>query len=195
VRELCNPRVRLCLWWRSSLLPLLHPPHAAPLVLLIVSHTHKVHDSRTPARIGMHTDLAARLKNSRETEQRFRTILQQRTGNVAEVLQVEEETARVRGDIERLEAEQKAFEHRVDFATVELQLTAEYRAQLNPPAASLSTRVHNAFVAGYRDTSETVLGIVPFFAEYGPALLIWLMTLVFPVIVVWRRYRKALAAV
>lgn len=41
--------------------------------------------------------------------------------------------ARVRGDIERMEAEQKALEHRVDyvdFATVELQLTAEYRAQL-----------------------------------------------------------------
>jgi hypothetical protein len=43
---------------------------------------------------------------------------------------VEEEMARVRGDIERMEAEQKALEHRVDFATVELQLTAEYRAQL-----------------------------------------------------------------
>ena len=142
-----------------------------------------------------HTDLVARLKNSRETEQRFRTILQQRTGNVVEVLQVEEGIARVRGDIERMEAEQKALEHRVDFATVELQLTEEYKAQLNPPAASVSTRVHNAFVAGYRNASETLLGILLFFAEYGPALLIWLMILVLPVIFVWRRYRKALAAV
>jgi hypothetical protein len=142
-----------------------------------------------------HTDLVARLKNSRETEQRFRTILQQRTGNVVEVLQVEEGIARVRGDIERMEAEQKDLEHRVDFATVELQLTEEYKAQLNPPAASVSTRIHNAFVAGYRNASETVLGIVLFFAEYGPALLIWLMILVLPVIVVWRRYRKAFAIV
>jgi hypothetical protein len=142
-----------------------------------------------------HTDLAARLKNSRETEQRFRTILQQRTGNVVEVLQVEEGIARVRGDIESMEAEQKALEHRVDFATVELQLTEEYKAQLNPPAASVSTRIQNAFVAGYCNASETVLGIVLFFAEYGPALLIWLMILVLPVIFVWRRYRKALATV
>jgi len=142
-----------------------------------------------------HTDLVARLKNSRETEQRFRTILQQRTGNVVEVLQVEEGIARVRGDIERMEAEQKALEHRVDFATVELQLTEEYKAQLNPSAASVSTRIHNAFVAGYRNASETVLGIALFFAEYGPALLIWLMILVLPVIFVWRRYRKALATV
>jgi hypothetical protein len=50
-------------------------------------------------------------------------------------------------------------------------------------------------VAGYRNASETVLGILLFFAEYGPALLIWLMILVLPVIFVWRRYRKALAAV
>jgi hypothetical protein len=142
-----------------------------------------------------HTDLVARLKNSRETEQRFRTILRQRTGNVVEVLQVEEGVARVRGEIERMEAEQKALEHRVDFASVELQLTEEYKAQLNPPAASVSTRVHNAFVSGYRNTSETALGIVLFFAEYGLALLIWLVVLGLPVIFVWRRYRKTLTTV
>ena len=139
-----------------------------------------------------HADLVARLKNSRETEQRLRTILEERTGKVVEVLQVEQEIARVRGDIERMEAEQKALEHRVDFATVDLQLTEEYKAQLNPPAASVSTRIRNALVAGYRNASEMVLGIVLFFAEAGPTLLIWLVILVLPVIFVWRRYRRAL---
>jgi hypothetical protein len=38
-----------------------------------------------------------------------------------------------------------------------------------------------------------VLGIVLFFAEYGPALLIWLVILVLPIIFVWWRYRKAVA--
>jgi len=137
-----------------------------------------------------HADLVARLKTSRETEQRFRAILQQRTGKVSEVLQVEEGIARVRGDIERMEAEQKDLEHRVNFATVELQLTEEYKAQLNPPAASISTRLHNAFVSGYHDASETVLGIVLFCAENGPTLLIWLAILAVPFILVWRRYRK-----
>jgi hypothetical protein len=140
-----------------------------------------------------HTDLLARLKTSRETEERFRAILAQRTGKLADVLQVEEEIARVRGDIERMEAEQKDLERRVSFATVELQLTEEYRAQLNPPAASVSTRIYNAFVKGYHDASETILGIVFFFAENGPTLLIWLAILALPAILVWRRYRKALA--
>lgn len=142
-----------------------------------------------------HADLIARLKTSRETEQRFRDILQQRTGKLSEVLQVEEGIARVRGDIERMEAEQKDLEHRVNFATVELQLTEEYRAQLNPPAASVSTRIYNGLVAGYHSASETVLGIVIFFAENGPTLLIWLAILGLPVILIWRRYRKALAGI
>jgi hypothetical protein len=142
-----------------------------------------------------HADLVARLRTSRETEQRFRAILQQRTGKLSEVLQVEEGIARVRGDIERMEAEQKDLEHRVNFATVELQLSEEYRAQLNPPAASVSTRIYNALIAGYHGASETVLGIVIFFAENGPTLLIWFIILGLPTIFIWRRYRKALAKV
>jgi DNA-binding transcriptional regulator YhcF (GntR family) len=54
-----------------------------------------------------HADLVARLKNSRETEQRLQAILQQRTGKISDVLAVEQEIARVRGEIEQMEAEQK----------------------------------------------------------------------------------------
>jgi hypothetical protein len=141
-----------------------------------------------------HFDLVARLKTSRETEQRFRAILQQRTGKLSDVLEVEQEIARVRGDIETMEGEQKELEHRVSFATVALQLTEEYKAQLNPPAASISTRIYNAFVDGYHNASETVLGAVIFFAESGPTILIWVAVLALPAIFVWRRYRGKLAA-
>jgi hypothetical protein len=50
-------------------------------------------------------------------------------------------------------------------------------------------------VAGYHNASETVLGILLFFAEYGPTLLLWLVILVLPVILVWRRHRRMLAAI
>jgi anti-sigma factor ChrR (cupin superfamily) len=137
-----------------------------------------------------HSDLVARLKNSRDTEQRLRDILQRRTGKLSDVLEVEQEISRVRGEIEEMESEQKALEHRVDFSGVELQLTEEYKAQLNPPAPSVSTRIHNAFVAGYRNASETLLGILLFFAENVPTLLIWLAILAGPVVLIWRRYRR-----
>jgi Domain of unknown function (DUF4349)/Putative zinc-finger len=138
-----------------------------------------------------HADLVARLKNSRETEQRLQAILQQRTGKIKDVLAVEQEIARVRGEIEQMEAEQKSLEHRVDFATIALKLTEEYKAQLNPQSPSISTRFHNAFVAGYRDAVESVVSILLFFAGYGPSLIIWL-ALLFPAAwLLWRRWRRS----
>ena len=137
-----------------------------------------------------HTDLVARLKTARETEGRLRGILQQRTGRISDVLEVEQEIARVRGEIESMEAQQQAMEHRVDFASVELQLTEVYKAPLNSPDDSVGARINNAFVAGYHNAKETLLGFVLFFEEYGPALLIWLVILSLPVIVFWRRYRR-----
>jgi hypothetical protein len=92
-----------------------------------------------------------------------------------------------------MEAEQKSLEHRVDFATVDLRLAEEYKAQLNSPSPSISTRLHNALVAGYRAAVETVVGIILFFAEVGPSLLVWLIVL-FPIAwLFWRRWRRGYA--
>jgi hypothetical protein len=136
-----------------------------------------------------HADLVARLKNSRETEERLRAILQQRTGKIDEVLQVEEEIARVRGEIEQMEAEQEALEHRVDFASVQLELSEVYKAQLNSAGGSAANRMENALVAGLHHAAESLLGIFLFLAEFGPAILIWLAILGVPAWLVWRRYR------
>jgi hypothetical protein len=106
------------------------------------------------------------------------------------VLQVEEGIARVRGDIERMETEQKGLEHRVDFATIDIQLNEEYKAQLNPPSASVSNRIRNAFVAGLRDGAAMLLGILLFLEEAIPTLLIWLAILAIPGFFLWRRYRR-----
>jgi hypothetical protein len=136
-----------------------------------------------------HADVAARLKTARETEERFRAILQQRTGKISDVLEVEQSIARLRGEIESMEAEQKTLEHRVDFASVEIQLAEEYKAQLSSPN-SVSTRIYNAFVAGYHNATETLLGFLLFFEEYGPSLVIWLVILALPILLVWRRYKR-----
>ncbi len=137
-----------------------------------------------------HADLVARLNNARETEQRLRAILQQRTGKVEEVLQVEEQISSTRGEIERMEAEQKALEHRVDFATVQLQLVEEFKAQFVPPATSVGTRMHNSFVTGMDNAGSSILGILLFFEEYGPVLLVWLAALGAPLWILWRYYRR-----
>jgi hypothetical protein len=73
-----------------------------------------------------------------------------------------------------MEARQKQLEHRVDFATIDLSLAEEYQAQIGSPSPSIATRFHNAFVDGYQSAVESVVGILVFFAEYGPSAMIWL---------------------
>jgi hypothetical protein len=141
-----------------------------------------------------HADLVARLKNSRETERRLQAILTERTGKISDVLAVEQEIARVRLEIEQMEAEQKSLEHRVDFATVNLNLSEEYKANLTLPM-SVGTRLHNGLVEGYRNASETILGIILFFVEYGLTLAIWILILLVPAVFLWRRFRRAMATV
>ena len=101
-----------------------------------------------------HADLLARLKNSRETEQRLQDVLRTRTGKVKDVLEVEGEIARVRGEIEQMEAEQQTLEHRVNFATIDLKLAEEYKAQLTTPAPSVAMQVRNATVNGFRSAFQ-----------------------------------------
>ena len=140
-----------------------------------------------------HIDLAARLKNSRNTEARLNGVLQQRNGPVKEILEVEKESARVRGEIEQMEAAQQTLEHRVNFATIDLKLAEEYKAQLSSPAPSVGVQLRNAIVNGFRNASESLLGILLFFAEAGPTLLLWLLILLFPARLIWKRYKRRLA--
>jgi len=60
-----------------------------------------------------YVDLNARLLNARNTEQRLTDLLRQRTGKLADVLAVETEITRVRGEIERMEAREKNLVNRV----------------------------------------------------------------------------------
>ncbi len=140
-----------------------------------------------------HADLVARLKNSRETEERLQDVLRNRTGKVKEVLEVEEEIARVRGEIEQMEALQQTLEHRVNFATIELKLAEEYQAQLSTPSPSVRSQIRNAGVNGFRSAFESLLALVLFLAEWGPRLFFWLMILSFPAGLLWRRYQRSLA--
>jgi hypothetical protein len=138
-----------------------------------------------------HSDLLARLKNSRETEQRLQDVLRTRTGKVKDVLEVEEEIARVRGEIEQMEAEQQTLEHRVSFATVDLKLAEEYKAELTTPAPSVAVQLRNALVDGFRTAFQSLLALVLFFAESGPTLLLWLMILSIPAWLLWRRNQRS----
>jgi anti-sigma factor RsiW len=139
-----------------------------------------------------YTDLVARLKNSRATEQRLLDVLRNNTGKVKDVLEVENEISRVRGEIEEMEADQRGLQSRVDFATITLSIAEEYKASLQGSPTSTSTRLHNSFVEGYRAVVENVIGLLAWLLEAGPTLILWAAILFFPARWAWKRIRRAL---
>jgi predicted anti-sigma-YlaC factor YlaD len=118
-------------------------------------------------------DLEARLKNARATEQRLIEVLNNRTGKVSDILQVEREIARTREQIERMEAQRQNLMKRVEMATVSLTLAEEFKAQLAPTPVGTGTQLWNALVDGYENFAGSILGIAFFLARYGLSLILW----------------------
>lgn len=135
-----------------------------------------------------YVDLVARLSNARTTEQRLIQVLRQNTGRVSDILQVEREIARVREEIERMDAQRKNLETLVSFATLEFRLGEEFKAQFQAPP-SMARRLWNEFVEGWRSAFDSAFGLALFILGYGPSLLLWFAILFFPVRFAWRRLR------
>jgi hypothetical protein len=135
-----------------------------------------------------YVDLQARLANARNTEQRLTEVLQQRTGKLSDVLAVEKEIARVRGEIESMEAERKSMATQVAFATLNLTLTEDYKPQLQTVPPSTLRQFRNSAVEGYQTMAAGLIGLVNAALFYGPSLLLWFAVALFPVRYAWRRF-------
>jgi hypothetical protein len=118
-----------------------------------------------------YVDLDARLSNARNTEERLTAILHDRAGKMTDVLAVENEVDRVRGEIERMVAEKKTLVNRVDFATLNVTLREASKAQL-PPNSTLE-KFRNAASNGFASLYDDLVGALVFLLTYGPSLLLW----------------------
>jgi hypothetical protein len=137
-----------------------------------------------------YVDLEARLSNLRTTEQRLNEILRQRTGRLSDVLAVEEQVDRVRGEIESMEASRKRLSNQISYAAVQLTVNEEYRTPLSGDHISSLTRLRNAAVQGYRRVVDGSLALLLFLLSSGPALLVLAAILFFPARAFWRVYRR-----
>lgn len=142
-----------------------------------------------------YVDLTARLSNARNTEQRLIDVLRNRTGKVADILEVEQEIARVREEIERMDAERKHMEGRVSHASVELRIFEDYRAELTLTPPSPTRQLWNSLVDGLKRAAGGVFELANFTLQYLPALLLWALILFWPVRAAVRRIRAAQAVV
>jgi hypothetical protein len=131
-------------------------------------------------------DLDARLRSARATEQRLIDLLKQRTGKLSDVLEVEQQLTRVRLDIERLDAEKTNMSRRVAYATIDLTISEERKAGLDPGPLPLWTQIRVAAADGLQSAVDTIVGAALFALRAGPTLTLWLLLLATAWVVVKR---------
>jgi hypothetical protein len=134
-------------------------------------------------------DLDARLSNARATEQRLNDILKNRTGKLSDVLDVERELARVRLEIEQMDAQRANIGRRVTYAAVTIDISEERKAGLDGPL-SLATRIRIAAADGVQSAFDTVVGAMLFVLSAGPTLVL----LLFAGALVWAAGRRIVRA-
>ncbi|MCC2593762.1 DUF4349 domain-containing protein [Tessaracoccus sp. OS52] len=129
-----------------------------------------------------HVDLSARLENLRAQEARLREFFDA-AANVTEMLAIEEELGRVRGEIESLDAQVKYLERQAAMATVTLELV-EPRDVVRPEGESWG--FSEAITSGFRGAATLLTSLITLVIATAP---LWLAVLVlfFPLRAMLRR--------
>lgn len=136
-----------------------------------------------------HVDLSARLDNLRAQEKRLRDFFDA-AKDVKEMLSVEQELGRVRGDIESLDAQVKFLERQAAMATVTIELS-EPRPVIS--SGSQSWGFVQAITDGVRGAASLLTALITVLIATSP-LWIAAIVLFFPIRGLIRRRRAAKGA-
>lgn len=132
-------------------------------------------------------DLQARLANKREIERRIVRLLDDRGGDIKDVLAVEAELGRVREEIERTEGRLKYLTHQTDLTTVTIT-AREQKNYVPPQAPTFVTRIGHTWTASLLELTHFGQGCVLLAVATAP----WVGVLAVVVIpLVWSLRRRA----
>ena len=132
-------------------------------------------------------DLEARSSNAQNTLRRLQELLKKQTYPDGNVRELQRQIANVSAEINRLEAERQASEHRIVFANVQFSL----REVVSAPTESLSAQLHTAANSGFGEAAASLSAILLFFIGRGPVVLLWMAILFIPARLVWKRWQPA----
>ena len=127
-------------------------------------------------------DIEARIKNKKVEEQTLNKILEERSGKLEDVLKVEVELSRVRGEIEQLEGKIRVLENLSSLAT--LTLNVREREKFAPPApvaADFPTQIARTWESSLLDLVNLGKSVVLWAVDWA----IWLPLLLVGAIVAW----------
>lgn len=130
-------------------------------------------------------DVAARIKNKQVEEARLQDLLKKATGKLSEVLQVEKELSRVRGEIEQSQGRIRVLANLSSLTTITITMR-EIKDYVPPAPPTFATEVSRQFNGSLGALREFGKGVILF----GVALAPWLPLVAligFPIWRVWKR--------
>ena len=114
-----------------------------------------------------HADTDARLRNAQTHEKRLLEVMANRAGTVSELVETEKELARVREEVEKLDAEKRTLDAKIAMATVHLSITRDAPSMFETPGKSIA----HAFSAGLHGARAIFVGGTMLVAAAAPTLL------------------------
>lgn len=136
-------------------------------------------------------DIDARIKNKKVEEATLQKLLEERSGALEDVLKVEVELSRVRGEIEQLQGQLRVLENLSSLAT--LTLNVRERETFEPPApvvADFPTQISRAWGDSLRSLTDLGKAVTLFVVSQIVWLPFWLVGL----LLAWIIGRKLHAA-
>lgn len=124
-------------------------------------------------------DVEAHVRNKKQEETRLLKLLAEATGKLEEILAVEKELSRVRGEIEQLEGRLRVLTDQTTLTTVTLRIT-EVKEYVPQEAATYATRARRAFEGSISTLVSTAQGL----SIVVIALVPWLVVLGLPVVLI-----------
>ena len=137
-------------------------------------------------------DVDARVRNKQREEERLIKLLEDATGKLQDILEVERELSRVRGEIEQLQGRLRVLNDLTSMTTVELFID-EIRNYVpeSPDGPTYATRVRRAFEGSIAALVVAAQGVSIAFVAAAPwlGLLLVLLLILYFVIRLFRRRR------
>jgi Domain of unknown function (DUF4349) len=127
-------------------------------------------------------DIEARIKNKKVEEQTLNKILQERSGKLEDVLKVEVELSRVRGETEQLEGKIRVLENLSALATLTLNIRERDKYAPPPPVvADFATQIARAWDGSLKSLVELGKSVVLWAVTWA----IWIPFYVIGALVAW----------
>ncbi len=134
-------------------------------------------------------DITSRIRNKQKEEGRLLELLQDATGKLEEILKVERELSRVRGEIERMQGRIRVLNDLTAMTTVNLSIE-EIKNYVPPAAPGYGTRVGRTF----RSSTSKLISFGQSLSIAAVALTPWMVVMLPPGFVIWvvarRRMRR-----